>query len=127
METIAGTERREADAPPPMVRKTRLKLPDTRGLHGREAAMLVKLERSFDAELLLECGGQRANAKSIMGLLSLEVDRCAELDATANGPEADRMIRAIEELFASGFRSTAQTPAASLFRNKFAAHFNLAH
>lgn len=89
--------------------------------------MLVKLERAFDAELLLECGGQQANAKSIMGLLSLEVDRGAELDATANGPEADRMIRAIEELFASGFRSTAQTPAASLFRNKFAAHFHLAH
>lgn len=127
MEPIAETQRRRGDAPAPMVRTARLKLPDSRGLHGREAAMLVKLERSFNADLLLECGEQRSNAKSILGLLSLEAGSCTDLLATATGPEADRLIRAIEELFASGFRSTAQTPAASLFRSKFAAHFNLAH
>ena len=112
---------------PAMVRQTRLKLPDSRGLHGREAAMLVKLERSYDAELLLECGAQRTNAKSILGLLSLEAGDCAELTATARGPEADQMIHAIEELFATGFRATAKVSEASVFRNKFAAHFHLAH
>ena len=124
---MGETEHKQVEDRPLLIRQARLKLPDARGLHGREAAMLVKLERSFDAELLLECGGERANAKSIMGLLSLEAGNCAELTATATGPEADPMIRAIEELFASGFRSTAPTPAASLFRQPFATHFHLAH
>lgn len=124
---MGETENAKVEDHPPVVRQARLRLPNARGLHGREAAMLVKLERSFDADLLLECGGQQANAKSIMGLLSLEAEHCAELLVTARGPEADPMIRAIEELFASGFRSTAQAPDSSLFRRKFATHFNLAH
>ena len=37
------------------------------------------------------------------------------------------MIHTIEELFATGFRSTAKVSKASVFRNKFAAHFHLAH
>lgn len=87
--------------------------------------MLVKLERLFDAELLLECRGQRANGKSIIGLLSLEAGTCPELTATATGPEAEPMIEALKDLFASGFRPTEQIPASSLFRRKFAHHFNL--
>lgn len=112
--------------PQPMCR-TRLRLPNHHGLHGREAAMLVKLERSFHADLLLECGGQQANAKSIMGLLSLEGDEGSELTATATGPEAEAMMHAVEHLFASGLRATPEVPANSLFRQKFAFHFNLPH
>lgn len=120
-------EDKPAENGPPLVRRARLQLPDARGLHGREAAMLVKLERAYDADLLLECGGQQTNAKSIMGLLALEAEHCTELKVTAMGPDADRAIRAIEELFTGGFRSTAQAPDSSLFRQKFAAHFHLAH
>jgi phosphotransferase system HPr (HPr) family protein len=105
--------------------QVQLKFPDGRGLQGRAASMLVKLERLFDAELLLECRGQRANGKSIIGLLSLEAGPCPELTATATGPDAEPMIEALKELFASGFRPTEQIPASSLFRRKFAHHFNL--
>jgi phosphotransferase system HPr (HPr) family protein len=110
--------------PQPMCR-TRIRLPGCHGLHGREAAMLVKLERSFNADLLLECCGQQANAKSIMGLLSLEGDACSEMTATTTGPEAEAMMQAVEQLFSSGFRATREIPAASLFHHKFAFHFNL--
>ena len=108
-----------------LVCQTRLKFPEGRGLHGREAAMLIKLDRAFQADLLLECGGQQARANSIMSLLSLDAEGDAELTATAKGPDADQMIRAVEHFFASGFCPTTEVPAASLFRRKFAFHFNL--
>ncbi len=100
-------------------------IPISRGLHGREAAMLMKLEQAFDAELTLDCCGWQSNARSIMGLLCLDPGPCTELTAAAAGPEAEQMIRAIEDLFASGFRGTDQIPESSLFREKFAYHFNL--
>lgn len=65
--------------------------------------MLVKLERAFEAELMLECGGQSTNAKSIMGILALGCANGAEWIATAEGPDADRLIGALEQLFAGGF------------------------
>ena len=105
--------------------RTRVKLPDGRGLHGREAAMLVQLERDFESDLQLECGAQQANAQSIMSLLSLEADSTEEVTATAKGPDAAQMIRAVEHIFANGFRSPAGLSATSLFRRKFAYHFNL--
>jgi phosphocarrier protein HPr len=108
-----------------LVCRAHLKFPEGRGLHGREAAMLIKLERAFESDLLLECSGQQARANSIMSLLSLEADGDAEVTATATGPDADQMIHAVEEFFTTGFRPTPEIPAASLFRRKFAFHFNL--
>ena len=121
---MESTEKIQADDGT-LVCRARLKFPEGRGLHGREAAMLIKLERAFESELLLECSGQQARANSIMSLLSLDADSEAEVTATAKGPDADQMIRAVEHFFASGFCPTPEVPAASLFRRKFAYHFNL--
>lgn len=93
-----------------LVCRTQLKFPRRGGLHGREAAMLVKLGRSFDSNLVLECGAQQFNAKSIINLLSLEPDQSLEMTATAEGPDADRMILAIKEFFAGEFRSSSESP-----------------
>ena len=60
-----------------------------------------------------------------MSLLSLEADGDAEVTAVAKGPDADQMIRAVEDFFANGLRPTPEIPAASLFRRKFAFHFHL--
>lgn len=94
--------------------------------HGRNAAQVVKLEQSFDADLRLECCGRRSNARSLMSLLELDADRCTELHITASGPDAEPMIRAIHDLFASEFRGTDYLPDCTLFRQKFACHFHLA-
>ena len=41
------------------------------GLHARAATKLVQLATRFDAKVELEKDGQRANAKSVMGVLLL--------------------------------------------------------
>jgi phosphocarrier protein HPr len=78
-----------------------------RGLNARAAAMLVKLEKAFDAQLFLECGGCQVNARSIMQILSLDAARGAQITVCADGPDAEAMLQAVEKMFAEGFVESA--------------------
>ena len=77
------------------------------GLHVRAAAMLVKIAESIDAQLTIECGQQQANARSIMSLLALGAAKGTALSAFAEGPEADEMIHAVEDLFLHRFHESS--------------------
>lgn len=92
---------------PRQLRKTRLVVSNEFGLHVRAAAMLVKIAESLDAQLTIQCGKHRANAKSIMSLLSLGVSKGTPICALAEGPKADEMIRAVDDLFARRFHEAA--------------------
>lgn len=94
-------------------RRSHLIVPNECGLHVRAAAMLVKLAESIDARLTIQCGKQRANAKSIMSLLTLGASKGSNLFAIAEGPQADEMIQAVNDLFACHFNETADSTAAS--------------
>ncbi len=111
--------------PEPMSNSARVKLGNAGGLHGREAAMLVKLARSMEAELVLACNGRQADANSIMGLLSLDMAEGMDILATASGPDAESMIHEVEALFASGFQPAAGQNPRSFFRRMFTHHFEL--
>ena len=87
----------------PTTRKARLVVCNEYGLHIRAAAMLVKLAEAFDAQLTIECGKQRVNGKSIMSLVALGAAQGMAVLAIAEGTEADRMIRAVAELFGNRF------------------------
>ncbi len=99
--------------------------PNANGLHGREAATLLKLGRIHKATLVLECSGQKADVESLMGLLSMEASDKAPLIATASGPDAEPLIRAIEQCFQQGFESMAGSMGKTCFRQKFERHFQL--
>lgn len=43
------------------------------GLHARPAAALVQLARRYQSKVTLEKDGERADAKSIMGILTLAI------------------------------------------------------
>lgn len=76
------------------------------GLHSRAAAKLILLERKYEARLCLEYDGRQTDAKSLMGLLSLEAEKGAKVTATAEGPDAHAVILAISTLFTCGFNNT---------------------
>ena len=99
----------EAAALQPAMRKC-LVVDNANGLNARAAAMLVKLEKTFDAQLLLECGGHQINARSIMQILSLDAARGAEITVCAEGPDAAAMLQAVEQLFAEGFSEKNDRP-----------------
>jgi phosphocarrier protein len=73
------------------------------GMHARPAAALVKTVLPFESEIFLVFNGQRVNAKSIMGLLTLAATRGSRITVQCKGPDADKAMAAVKELFASGF------------------------
>ena len=73
------------------------------GIHARPAALLVKTASRFACEILLEKNGVKVNAKSIMGLLTLEGHHGAKLKIHAAGADAAEAVAALAELFENKF------------------------
>ena len=73
------------------------------GLHVRPAGALSKLCQSFECEITVAKGGHEVSGKSVLGLMTLEAPCGTVLTVTANGPDAEEAMDAIEELFANRF------------------------
>ncbi len=84
-----------------VVRKIEIK--NKLGLHARAAALLVQTANKFAAQVSLSKDGQTADARSIMGLLTLAAARGSKIQVEANGDDAERAVKAIERLIDSRF------------------------
>ncbi|HOD52050.1 MAG TPA: HPr family phosphocarrier protein [Candidatus Hydrogenedentes bacterium] len=73
------------------------------GLHARPAAKLVQTVLQYESDVQINVNGQRVNAKSIMGLLTLAAAQGTQMIVTAQGPDAEQAIHAVRQLVASGF------------------------
>lgn len=65
------------------------------GLHARPATLLVKKASGFKCDVTLEYNGKKANAKSLIGVLSLGVTKGASVNVITNGEDE---VLAVEEL-----------------------------
>jgi phosphotransferase system HPr (HPr) family protein len=84
-----------------VVRKIEIK--NKLGLHARAAALLVQTANKFAAQVSLTKDGQTADARSIMGLLTLAAARGSKIQVEASGDDAERAVKAIERLIDSRF------------------------
>lgn len=73
------------------------------GLHARPAANLVQAARGFRAEIFLEKGGRRANAKSLLSVLALGVKAGEQVAVLADGADEAEALAVIGRLAASRF------------------------
>ena len=73
------------------------------GIHARPAALLVKAATRFPCEIMIEKNGVKVNAKSIMGLLTLEGNHGAKLRIHATGGEAAEALGVLVDLFEKKF------------------------
>ncbi|HSP78846.1 MAG TPA: HPr family phosphocarrier protein [Myxococcaceae bacterium] len=73
------------------------------GLHARAAAQLVQMANRYKSEVTLECEGQQANAKSIMGVLMLAAAKGMQVKVRCRGEDAEPCLREIEGLIANKF------------------------
>ena len=76
------------------------------GIHARPAAKIVQCALPFDSEIYLAREDEPtiyANAKSLMGLLTLTATRGTRLVVTAEGLDAHAAVAAQQTLFESGF------------------------
>lgn len=73
------------------------------GLHARPAANLVQTAMAFQAEIFVEKGGRKVNAKSLLSVLSLGVKAGERVAVQAHGVDEEAALAAIEQLAASNF------------------------
>ena len=73
------------------------------GIHARPAASIVQKMLQFESEIFFILDGNRVNAKSIMGLLTLAATQGTRVEVSVSGSDAEDAMRAVENLFASGF------------------------
>jgi len=73
------------------------------GMHARPAAALVQTVLQFASDVHLQMNGHKVNAKSIMGLLTLEGNHGAKLRLHATGEGAAEALDVLADLFAQKF------------------------
>jgi len=76
---------------------------NTRGLHARASAKLVKAAANFEAEIRLIKDGQAVDARSIMGLLMLGAGIGSQVEIQAEGEDAPAALEAIIALIEARF------------------------
>jgi phosphocarrier protein HPr len=73
------------------------------GLHARPAMLLVQSISRLDCVVSIEKDGLEADAKSIMGVLTLAAEQGSNILVRAKGPDAKKAVEAIERLIDDKF------------------------
>ncbi len=68
------------------------------GLHNKQAIYFVQKANEFDCEIWLESGSRRMNAKSMLGIMSLEIVTGTKITLVAMGTDAEKAVLALEVL-----------------------------
>ncbi len=73
------------------------------GLHARPAALFVQTANKFKSNIRVQHGDREANAKSIMGVLTLGASQGAVVTIRAEGEDAQQALDGLRELVESNF------------------------
>ena len=74
-----------------------------RGLHARASAKFVQTVEKFDAAVTVSKDGMSVGGSSIMGLMMLAAGPGAEIEIVAEGPDAEAVAKALEDLVSCRF------------------------
>ena len=73
------------------------------GLHARPAAQFVRTAKQINSDVKVTHGEREANAKSILGVLTLGANQGAVVTICAEGDDADQALAALEALIEDNF------------------------
>lgn len=82
----------------------RVQLPSPMGLHDRRAAKFVNKATEFTSSIYIRYGHFRLNAKSLMGLMSMDLPPYAEITLCAIGPDASFALASLEKMLLNDFQ-----------------------
>lgn len=82
----------------------RITLRNPSGLHARPASEFVFVASQYSSRITIRHVDETdpANAKSIVMLLSLSLNKGDEIELTADGPDEEQAMQAVVELIESG-------------------------
>jgi phosphotransferase system HPr (HPr) family protein len=64
-------------------------------LQMKAVAVLIQKASSFRSSIYLSRSGRRANAKSLLGVMSLGIENAAEIEVTADGEDQQDALKAL--------------------------------
>ena len=67
------------------------------GLEARPIAMLVQLASSYESKIYVQSDNKKVNAKSIMGMMTVNLSDGKEVNVSADGADETEAIGKIEE------------------------------
>ncbi|MBE5971286.1 MAG: HPr family phosphocarrier protein [Lachnoclostridium sp.] len=67
------------------------------GLEARPIAMLVQLASSYESRIYVQSDNKKVNAKSIMGMMTLDLPVGEQVIITADGADEEKAIDEIEK------------------------------
>ena len=67
------------------------------GLEARPIAMLVQLESSYESKIYVQSDNKKVNAKSIMGMMTLDLPVGEQVVVMADGVDEENAIKDIEK------------------------------
>ena len=73
------------------------------GLHARPATFFIQKANSYRCSIWIESNGRRANAKSLLGVLSLGITKGSVITLIADGADEAAAIDGLTALVESGF------------------------
>lgn len=78
---------------------------NAQGLHARPAGQIAKEARNFTSKVTLSVAatGKKADAKSLMGIMTLQAKKGTVVTITADGPDEAEAIEKFGSMFKSGF------------------------
>ena len=83
--------------------RSRVIIPNKRGLHARASAKIVEASARFQSEIEVVKDGTAVNGRSIMGLMMLAAAKGSKIKFLATGEDAEKMLAELEALFAKKF------------------------
>ena len=72
------------------------------GLYGRSATAFIQLANTFKSTIFVEQNGKQANAKSLLGVLSLAIANNSEVKITAEGSDEEEAVNKLTDFISSG-------------------------
>jgi phosphocarrier protein len=85
-----------------MIRET-VEIINKLGLHARASAKLSHLANSFTSDIFLIYNGDRVDAKSLLGILTLAASVGNKITIEANGKDEKKALKEIVSLFKGKF------------------------
>ena len=73
------------------------------GLHARPATFFIHKANTFKSSVWVENGDRRANAKSLLGVLSLGIAKETKITIIADGSDEETAVEELAALIATGF------------------------
>ena len=75
--------------------KKEIVVSDVEKEHDNPIAELVQVACKFDSEIILESNNRKINAKSIMGMMSLKLQKGEDVTIVADGQDEDAAVSGV--------------------------------